>query len=298
MAIYERGYRSYAGGFQSTPGWWVIAREGWSQAWRHKGVRWMGTFVLLLACVGLVQMFMEMGATELTGRLRGGDDKLDFGERSIKALNRAHFTFYTSSSWLAVLAGVLMGCGLIADDLRSHGLTLYLVRPISRPSYVLGKALTLPIVFVILCLLPGLAMWLIVGLWQPPGETLSFLHEHREVAWRAVRHCVVVTASTTGLMLLLSSVTAKRGAALAAGAAISLLGGVLALAGRLLPGLFGEVGGSLSILRNALREFRIASGRMMRWLPTERGVWIVTISLLVVGLLAVAWRARTTEVAE
>lgn len=292
MAIYERGYRPYEGVFRTTPGWWIVAREGWALAKAHKGVRWIAIIVMLLAAGSCVFLFTQVILTGVAG---------DFGTASAKLLRRTHLFFYQMTGWLSVLAGVMVGCGLVADDMRSRGLTLYLVRPITRTSYVVGKALILPGVFLVLCLVPGLLLWLLVGLWQPPGETWSFLSDNIDMAERAVGHYLIVTGSMTGVMLLLSSITNRRGVAMASGAAFALLGGVVAILGRLLPGLMGEIGGGLGILRNMLRWLRIAAGetgRHMRFEPTARAVVIVTVAFLFAGLFAVAWRARTTEVGE
>ena len=300
MAIYERGYRPYAGAFRTRPGWWIVAREGWRVAARHRGVRWIGLIVLLMAAGACVYLFVNMGLQQVvTERLMGKERPFD--EMSVELLNGAMWWFHEFSTTLVMLVGVLVGCGLIADDMRSRALTLYLVRPMSRFSYVFGKALVLPGVFLVLRLIPGLMLYLLVGMWQPPGETWNFLVENADIAGRVVGHFAIVTASLTGLMLLLSSLTSRRGVALAIGAAAVLLGAVVARIGRLLPGLAGEIGSALHPVRNAMRELRIAgadSRGWMRWLPSERGILIVTVALLVVGLVAVAWRARTTEVGE
>lgn len=299
MAIYERGYRPYAGTFGTMPGWWIVAREGWSVASKQKGVRWLGLLVLLLASGVCVFLFVNMGVQQLVGE-HIKREEVNFSEMSAGLLAQAHWTFYEFSTLLTFFIGIMVGCGLVSDDMRSRALTLYLVRPISRTSYVIGKALVLPAVFFVLGLLPGLMLWFLVGLWQPPGETMSFLAANADVAWRAVDHFLIMAGSVTGLMLLLSSWTPRRGAAMGLGAAFALLGAVLARIGTLLPGILGELGGGLHIVRNAMRDLRVAGAphRALRWLPSHRAILVITVLLLIVGIFAVAWRARTTEVAE
>ena len=165
MAIYERGYRPYEGSFRSMPGWWIVAREGWSLAAKHRGVRALGLLVLLLAAGSCVILFVRIGLQPLLER--GGAQK-DFSQLSAELLVESQWTFYEFSTLVSVFCAVMIGCGLIADDMRSRALTLYLVRPISRFSYVFGKALILPGLFFVLCLVPGLVVWFLVGSWPVP----------------------------------------------------------------------------------------------------------------------------------
>jgi hypothetical protein len=193
-----------------------------------------------------------------------------------------------------------VGAPLVSDDLRTRALPLYLVRPIGPVDYVIGKALVIPCALLFFALLPGLFFLVLVALWQPPGETWSFLSKHAEVVTIIGRHYLIAAASYTGLMLFLSCRSPRR-AAVVGLAAVAVLGGAMVQGlGALVGGEMGDVLLSLGLPSNSFapvfRGLHRGGRHNEDWLPPEGGPEIVAAVLLALGLWTTWRRARTVEV--
>jgi hypothetical protein len=301
MAVYARGYRSYEGTFRGPPVAWCIFTEGARMALRRRGVRWIMRLIALICCVYAGVLYFQFGLSRQAGdTLRAfGMDPSDRGNLAQRLRE-----FHGISSVLASIAALLVGAGLVADDLRTRALALYLVRPIRPVDYMIGKAFILPAILVPLALVPGLTLWLILGLWQPAGETGVFLTENADVAWRVVRFYSIAALSMTGLMLLLSSRTPRRGVVLGLGAAIVFGGLVLRRIGTRIDSIWGEMLRGADLLNNMTCDFKTAAPRRFErrsgrdWHPEVETTWIVATALLVLGLYLTWRRARTVEVDE
>ncbi len=309
MAVYARGYRAYDGGFGGPPVAWTIFREGLAAAWRRRGYRWILniTAFAMLAFAGVI--YTKVIVENQVENLSGGR----FAQQIVE-LDSIFLGFHTLSIVLVSLAAILVGSGLIADDLRTRALALFLVRPIRPMDYMVGKALILPALLIPLALVPGLILWLLVGMWQPPGETWTFLSDHSDVAWRILRFYLVAAAQLTGLLLLFSSRTPRRGLVIGLAAAALFGGMVLRGIGRLILGSIGDLLKSLDFMYNALwdfnavnRQWQFARNEGQRWNEGRRERWeawqpdgdlilIVCVTLLVAGLYSVWRRARSVEV--
>lgn len=300
MAIFEKGYRAYDGPRARVPAAWVIAREGWGLGLRPLSVRIFSIFWLLIFAGTFTSMLVTMSANEKLKEL-GGAARL-FQVETMQLLNGTARVYFESSTWLVCLITMLIGSGLIANDQRSKALSLYLARPLRRPSYVLGKALVLPGLLLVYALVPGLLLWLTVGLWQPPGSTLAFYADTLEFPLRVLRYYVVLAGSMTGLVLLASSLCRRAGTAITVALGGFIGGFVVASAVVRMKGPLGDVLGALGIARNALRDWRdvvVLTPRFRgSWLPDPDSITLVTLLLLAAGLLAVVWRTRSTEVVE
>jgi hypothetical protein len=300
MAVYARGYRSYDGPMRETAfGAWSIFREGLRMALERRGVRWSLILIALYSCVTAGILYFEFGL-QATAEKTGLPISDMLGR--LFDLNRQFRIYYRIATPIALLATVLVGAGLVADDLRSRALSLYLVRPIRPLDYMLGKALIIPALMVPLCLVPGMLLYLAVGLWQPPGETWAFLTGNSEIAGRILQYWFVGSLSLTGLMLLLSSRTPRRGLVMGVAAAVLFGGFFVRAIGRQVGGQLGDVLKSFDVISNMKRQFDAAGARhpewYARWLPPAGAVWIVAVALLLAGLYLTWRRARTVEVGE
>lgn len=300
MAVYARGYRPYDGVLRTRPVAFAIAEEGIRMAYRRKGVRRILLFVAFLFCVTTGVLYFQFGVQLQIDKAAG---PMSIGVGKIVDLNRTIRGFHNLTVLFSSLAAVLVGAGLVADDLRTRALSLYLVRPMRPVDYVLGKALVLPIVLLPFLLVPGLLFWLILGLWQPPGEMWSFLADNRDIAWRIVRFYIVGSMSLTGLLLLLSSRTPRRGAVIGLAAAVLFGGTFLRGIGRFVAEPFGGALRAMDLMNGMAREIKLAGYiRRESWevsrQPSAEAVWIVAGGVLLVGLFLTWRRARTVEVGE
>lgn len=302
MTVHARGYRAYTGEFKAPPAALAIAREAAGRIWKSVAFRRMSVLFLLWFAVCAVMLYVSVGmGLNLFGRL--ARLATDSDQYSLLMLNWVLRIFYTGLSYLTALLAVFIGGGLIADDLAAGALPLYLVRPLRAWDYVVGKALVLPAMLVGVALLPGLFLYVITGLWRPPGETWSFLGAHLDVPLRVFEYYVVTAALYTGLLLFLSSRSTRR-AAVAITAGVAIFGGVLLQGigmGQRVHGPLGDAMRLAGLPHDTTFPFIRATpvfGRGLRraLYPDPESVWILAAVLLALGLFFAWRRARSVEV--
>ncbi|MDA1194028.1 MAG: ABC transporter permease subunit [Planctomycetota bacterium] len=309
MAVYARGYRPYHGERRGAPAWYVIYREGYGMAFRGIGFRIVGLMFIVWFVVWGAGLYFTLGVEEQAMRAapRGMRDMLGAAAQLKQALS----IFYGGVAVLTGLLAILVGSGLIADDLRTRALPLILVRPIRGWEYVLGKALVLPRILVWTCLVPGCVYYVLVGLWQPPGESLPWLLGNLDIVEAVVIHFATAAVSYTGLMLLLSARTDRRSGVIAVASAVFFAGTVLALMLAPLDGI-GPIMKYAGLPENSIaaiaREAVEAVAPMRRgarhaekvlsFIPEPGKAFALGVALLAAGLFSALRRARSVEVTE
>lgn len=316
MTVHARGYRDYAGAFGGPPAWWTIFRANVAVVGGTRSMRVLNALLLIIACCVGMLLYVQVGLGERVFRTTiaggGGGGDVDDAMRMIfdnrLALLSALRIYYTVASVVIVLLSILTGAGLIADDLRARALTLIMVRPIRPLDYALGKALVLPWFVLTRAALPGFVMWLLVGAWQPPGRTQDFWDATSDVPGIVAAFSLLAAGSYTGLTLLVSAGTSRRGVASAFSAAVLFGGLVVRGIGLHLEGAKGDALRLASLSTNALAPILKAewearpSLRRRDWLlervPDASAAAWIAVGLLALGFLRVWWRARSVEVAE
>ena len=302
MTVHARGYRAYTGVLSAPPAALAITREAAGRIWTSVAFRRISVLFLLWFAICAVMLYISVGMGQnIFGRL--ARQALDAEQYSVLMLNQVLRIFYTGLSYLTALLAIFVGGGLIADDLAAGALPLYLARPLRAWDYVVGKALVLPMMLLGVALLPGLFLYLITGLWRPPGETWSFLLAHLDIPLRVLEYYLVTAALYTGLLLFLSSRSARR-TAVAVVAAVVVFGGVLLQGigtGERVPGVLGDAMRLAGLPHDATFPFIRATpafrhGRMRALFPTPESVWILAAVLLALGLFFAWRRARSVEV--
>ncbi len=160
MPIYEQAYRRYqARSPLQRARFWPITREGLRLVLVR---RWF----LILLLTGLVPFLFRVGqiyivtANPEIGRVLPIDGRL-FGE------------FLNGQILLMVLLSVFGASGLIANDLRTGAILVYLSRPLTQRDYIVGK-LGVPLALnLVITLVPGLLLYL-VGLLLAPEQYLNW----------------------------------------------------------------------------------------------------------------------------
>lgn len=307
MAVYARGYRPYTGTGTGAPAWHVIYREGYRLAFKNLGFRIIGMLFVIWFVIWAAGLYFTFGIQDQVERAsRGAVGELLSAAAQLK---QTLSIFYSGVGVLTGLLAILVGSGLIADDLRTRALSLYLVRPIRNWEYVLGKALILPRILVWTCLLPGLLFYLLVGLWQPPGTTLAWLGDNLDIVVSVCMHFLIAATSYAGLMLFLSARTDRRGAVIAISAAIlfagSLFSAILARVDGI--GQFAKYAGLpvnsvAPLARDAVeavvgaRRGMARAERILERIPeADVALWIGC-ALLALGFFSALRRASTVEV--
>ena len=192
MPIYDQGYRRYvARSPLSRVRFWPITREALGMVLAR---RWflfsflgaaLGQLALRVVQVYIVTRFPEMG------RLLPIDGRL-FGE------------FLDWQILLMVFITVFGASGLIANDLRTGAILVYLSRPLTQRDYILGK-LGVPMALnLALTLLPALTLYA-AGLLLAPDQYLKW-----SLIWIApaiVAHSLAASLVLSLLTLALSSLS-------------------------------------------------------------------------------------------
>jgi hypothetical protein len=311
MTVHARGYRSYEGTFTGAPAWWVIFRTGVRTTLAGRGIRILGILLLLWWVILAVVLYVGLG--EALDRMPTGG-RLDAFAISRTALLHALSAFYSGVTALVTLLAIFSGAGLVSEDLHARALTLYLVRPLRPIDYAVGKALVVPWVLFTLTALPGLAYWLLVGAWQAPGQSSVFWDRNLDLLLLMLRYVLVASAGFTGLILLLSAGTSRRGI-VAALAATAIFGGTMLYAiGANVRGAVGDGLRMLSLPMNSIVAFVFAQvddnrlsrrGESLRradefksHFPDPDAAAVLAALLFAVGFWRVWKRARSVEVTE
>ena len=313
MTVYARGYRPYSGTFGGAPAWWTIFEANLAVVRASRAMRRLSVLLLLYAVVGAVVLYVQIGVGEQLDRTGTFGKAFDSVATGRRALIDALSLFYGITTGVISLLAILTGAGLVAEDLRTRAPTLLMVRPIRAFDYALGKALVLPWVLLTRAGLPGLIYWLLVGAWQPPGLTQAFWDATGDVPGLVGTYMLQVAAAYTGLVLLVSSGTARRGVASAL-CAVVLFGGIFVYGlGVHIEGRTGELMRLACIPYDVLAPFeraqlaeRVAMNPHMDFwrerrearMPAPDGVSILVTLLFAAGFLRVWKRARSVEVSE
>jgi ABC-type transport system involved in multi-copper enzyme maturation permease subunit len=303
MAVFARGYRAYRGAFHAPPAALAVAGEAYRTAIRSVAFRRIRTIFLIWFVMIAFFLYLQEGSDVAVFLQARWASRMPPEEISLFVLRNALRIFYVGVTVLVALLSVLVGAGLVSDDLGTRALQLYLVRPVRPIDYALGKALVIPMVLVWMALLPGVGFFLLMAFWQDPGETIPFLTRNVHVLGPVFEQYVIAAGSYTGIVLFLSSRSSRR-TAVAVVSAAAILGGVMlrgvAFASRA-DGLFGDVLRHASIPTNCvapfLRDiFPVVWPRGAKYVPQTPATWIIATVLLLVGLVGTWRRARSVEV--
>jgi ABC-2 type transport system permease protein len=193
MPIYDQGYRRYeARGPLRQVRFWPITREALRLLLARKAF-----LALLAACwIQLVARTIQIWVVTQypeAGRLLPIDGRL-FGQ------------FMGAQLPLLLFLMVFGGAGLIASDLRTGAILVYLSRPLTRRDYLVGKLCVLLLLGSFATLAPALVLYL-AGLALAPDQYLKL-----ELWWIApaiVLHSLVLVLPL-GLLALASSSLTRR----------------------------------------------------------------------------------------
>ena len=182
MPIYEQTYRRHeARGSIRRVRFWPITRE----ALRLILARRLFLVLLFVACIPflarVIQIYVVTRFPE-AGRILPVDGRL-FGE-------------FLLQQWLWMLVITIFGgAGLIANDLRTGAILVYLSRPLTRRDYVLGKLGVLMLLNLSVTFVPGLLLYLI-ALALAPDQFLKW-----DLAW--IGPAIVLQSAVMSLVMSL-----------------------------------------------------------------------------------------------
>lgn len=281
MPIYEQAYRRWeARGPLRRVRFWPITRESLRLILSKRAFLGLLAVSWIPFLVRLVQVYIVTRFPE-AARLLPTEGKL-FGE------------FLNGQLGFAMLLSIFGGAGLVANDLRTGAILVYLSRPLTRRDYVLGKMGVLLALNLSVTLVPGLLLYL---------SAMSLLPDRYlklDMAWigpAVVAHSVLISVAVSLLALAVSSLSRS---ARVAGVALMALWVGLEIARVVASNVFArpEIG-LLSIQGNVQ-----AVGRALFGIPPDAAAlywaWpLVTVVAMGVGCLAVLRsRVRAVEVVQ
>jgi ABC-2 type transport system permease protein len=192
MPIYEQSYRKYdARGPLRKVRFWPITREALVLVLKRRA--YIGLMILagLPMVVRMIQVYIVTQFAPAAGRILSMDATL-FGQ------------FLNQQIGFAILLSVFGGAGLIANDLRTGAILVYLSRPLTRRDYVIGKLCVLLAVNLAVTLVPAIALYL-TALSLAPDKFRTF-----ELAWilpAIVLHSFVISLVISLVALAVSSLS-------------------------------------------------------------------------------------------
>jgi ABC-2 type transport system permease protein len=191
MPIYDQGYRRYeARGALRQVRFWPITREALRMILSKRA------FLGLLA-VSFLPLLWYVGRTYLVTRVP------DFG-RVLPADARMFGEFLNIQVSFTMFLSIFGASGLIANDLRTGGILVYLSRPLTRRDYVLGKLCVPLSLNLAVTLVPGLALY-IVALALAPDQFAKW-----ELTWvgpAIVLQALIVSLFVSLLVLAVSALS-------------------------------------------------------------------------------------------
>jgi ABC-type transport system involved in multi-copper enzyme maturation permease subunit len=280
MPVYEETYRSWGGTLVPHPRtWWIIARTGVRLKWKR------GMIVLLI--IATLPFIVRAVQIYTATRLQDWQEMAEV-VRQLRVDAGFFADFLAGQSLFLVLAVLVTGSGLIADDRHYRALPLYFSKPVRLGDYLLGKSLVVTAYSALITLVPALLLFLIrLAL----ATDTVFLQDYWWVLFSVTGQSLLMLVPLTALMLALSAgVGNGRSAAL-------LFFGLWVV-----PDLFRQILSRIeSLTYISLPALLRQSSAFLfgRDLPYGISPWGTLIALLLVtalSLLFLARRVRPTEV--
>lgn len=291
MTLHARGYRPHEHGLDGRgPRFLPILAQGYRDAVRGKAFRRL-TLVFLIAlvfhCVTLyvVPEFLLKRVSGFSG--------------PSELLRTTVASYVQTMSPLVPLLALFVGAGLVAEDLRTRALPLYLVRALTPVDYWLGKLLIPVSVIATSYVAPLLFLVLFGVLLRPSDEILGFAAEQGRLTVAVLAHGLLTGLTYGSLMLLVSTLAGRRIGALLLGAAVVYGGEMLrvTLGRQSIPGRdYWRALALPSDLRVVFNEIAGIPPRWAGWSPRVAFALVAVGVVIVVGALVVLRRARSVEV--
>ena len=279
MPIYEQTYRRYeARAPLLTVRFWPITRES------LRLVLMKRTFLGLLAVsflpflVRVIQVYIVTRFPD-AGRVLPVDGRL-FGD------------FLNQQIGFTILLTIFGGAGLVANDLRTGAIVMYLARPLTRRDYILGKLGVTFLLNLSVTLVPGLALYA-VALALAPDQFAKW-----ELAWIAPAIVLQSLAMSLTVSLLGLAISALTRSARVSGLALFVFILGLELVRQILDHGFGRPEAALLSVQDNLRNLaRSLFGLTDRTDVVPWAVSALALVLLAAGCLVILRRrVRAVEI--
>ncbi len=279
MPIYDQGYRRYeARSPLHKVRFWPITREALRLILAKRAFLGLIAVSFLPFIVRVIQIYVVTRFPE-AGRVLPIDGRL-FGD------------FLNQQIGFTILLSIFGASGLVANDLRTGAILVYLSRPLTQRDYIAGKLLVPLSLNLAVTLVPGLVLYL-VGVALAPEQYLKW-----DLWWIApavVAHAVAVSLVVSLVVLAISSLS--RSARVAGLAVVGLVFG-LEMVRLVLQNAFNRKEAVLLSLKADLQAMGVALfGVVDRQLDIAWGWPLLVLAIVSVGCLAILRsRVRAVEI--
>lgn len=282
MPVYEQTYRRYeAREPLRTVRFWPITRE----ALRLLLSKWAFLGLVVLCWLPFLGFAIYVWARTQFGQIADGMAS------ALPSGGAVFSTYFAFQVRLALLLTTFGGAGLVANDLRTGAILVYLSRPLTRRDYIVGKLCVLMALNLAVTLLPGLLLYGIACA-LAPAQFVTL-----ELAWLGpaiALHALVLSLSLS-LPMLAVSASSKSGRV--AGLAffglmvgLEIVQGIVGVIARWPPAILMSVQACVNAVGDALLGSR----------PDDALHWIwpalALAALWVASLLVLRARVRAVEI--
>lgn len=213
MPIFDQGYQHWQGRLSGhTWRWLAVTRQGVRAQMKNRFTRLVVLFALLPA-IALALMLIAWGLLEQQAEfIRPVFAFLNFPRemlaepRSFRLpiWNAAYHFFFTAEMFFFMILVMLVGPGLISQDLRFNAMPLYFSRPLRRFDYFVGKLGVIGYFLALVAIVPAVFAYVL-------GVMFSLDFSVFKDTWRllaaSIAYGLVVVVSAGTLMLALSSLS-------------------------------------------------------------------------------------------
>jgi ABC-2 type transport system permease protein len=163
MAVYEHGYKPYAG--YLTPEWsrfLILPRHAFRDVFRSKFFIAFFALCFIYPLVAAILIYLHHNVNAIA--------MMQLDIRELVPINASFFhAFITTQCSLGFFLTVLIGPPLISRDLANNALPLYLSRPFTRKEYVVGKMCVILMLVSLITWIPGLLLFLLQSYLEGAG---------------------------------------------------------------------------------------------------------------------------------
>jgi len=278
MPIYRERYRRREGGFDFRGrAWAVIAAFGLRALARRKAFLFLMILAWIPAVVRAALMYVAANVPQASFLATSAQTFRDFlGQQEL-------FVFFIT---------VYAGSGLIADDIRSNALQLYLSRPVTRTQYAAGKFAVLAAALALVTWVPAMVLLIVQILF---AGSVSFLRANLYLLPAILLYSIIQIVVAAFIMLALSSLSKSRWFVAVMYAGISFFTHAVFGATRLATG--GTAFSWISVLANLMQVGDVIFRLRPRFAGTPAVVSAIALALMVAASMAVLnRRIRAIEV--
>ena len=205
MPILEQGYEPFRGTLKRGRGRFLSI----AVAALRRNRRWYVWVLLLLSLLfGSVKEYFLLFMVYVPAALfRVDPNDIPPFFRAFAEHPRFYSDMMSTQAFWALVMGITVGAGEIAEDLRTGGLVFYLGRPVTRLDYILGKVVAVSVAILLVTLLPLTVLFLAQALFEGNWRWIA---DHWRVIPAATAFAVLLCVFVSGLVLGVSAVARRR----------------------------------------------------------------------------------------